>query len=206
MLRDHALAALAGVVGAAAVLAAVVAMNAGDVEPPEQALATETSFEVQHRERTPPSRARPPAPRPKPRAAPPPPSALLGALLAGMSFGLDAFSGMGPGDEVAALTGGGGPVVMTEDSVDVAPRPVGRTQPAYPLRARQRGVEGYVTLAVLVGEDGSVRDVQVLQADPPGTFDDAAIEAVRGWTFEPARYQGAPVAVRAQQTLRFTLR
>ena len=45
----------------------------------------------------------------------------------------------------------------------------------------------------------------VVESDPPDTFDDAAIEAARGWRFEPGRDEGNPVAVRVRQTLRFSL-
>jgi protein TonB len=45
----------------------------------------------------------------------------------------------------------------------------------------------------------------VLKSEPAGTFDDAAVRAVRGWRFQPATYQGQPVAVRVEQRLAFDL-
>lgn len=52
---------------------------------------------------------------------------------------------------------------------------------------------------------GAVDDVRVLESDPPGLFDDAAVQSVRGWTFAPATSDGAAVASWVRQTIRFSL-
>jgi len=57
--------------------------------------------------------------------------------------------------------------------------------PAYPDRARERGTEGWVDLEFTVTNDGSTRDIVVRSAEPAGTFDIAAISAVRRWRYEP---------------------
>ena len=144
-----------------------------------------------------------PKPRPKASAAPPPPS--LGSALAGMSFGLPQFQGDLLGDASDSMLGDRGDAVMPEDAVDDPPRPVSRVPATYPSRARQGNVEGFVTFSLLVRSDGSISDIRVLDADPPGVFESAATEAIRQWTFEPAMYEGQPVSVRARQTFRFTL-
>ena len=95
--------------------------------------------------------------------------------------------------------------MMTEDTVDQPPRPLRQVAPAYPAAARARNLEGSVTLALLVDEGGQVGDVQVLSSDPPGVFDQAALAAVRTWTFEPALYQGEPVRLRLQLVMPFRL-
>jgi bla regulator protein blaR1 len=58
--------------------------------------------------------------------------------------------------------------------------------PVYPHRARTSGVEGNVELQYSIGADGSVRDVQVLHAQPEGVFDAAALAALSQWRFEPS--------------------
>jgi len=75
----------------------------------------------------------------------------------------------------------------------------------YPLDAKADGVEGYVTLSVLIGPAGDIQDVRVLESRPSGVFDDVAIEGIRQWRFQPAKYQGKPVTVWGRQTIRFDL-
>ena len=59
--------------------------------------------------------------------------------------------------------------------------------PAYPASAQRRGLQGTVLLRVHVLADG--RPDQVLIASPSGqqSLDDAAVEAVTGWRFVPAK-------------------
>ena len=120
---------------------------------------------------------------------------------------MPALTGLNLSDS-ADLVGDAGAVknmVMTQDSVDAMPRIMQRTSPRYPPRARASGLTGLVTLNLLIGLSGEVIKVKVLQSTPPGVFDEAAIEAVRGWQFSPATYQGQAVKVWARQTLRFNL-
>lgn len=199
------LAALGALAVTALTLTGVVRLNRPPEAPPPREEREPVTFEVAAPPKPPPSRRPPPPPRTPPKA-PPPPASLLSASLSGLSFGLAAFDGGALGASDAALGGAGaGDVVMTESTVDELPRPRQRAAPRYPARARARGVEGWVNLSLLVGEDGGVRDVSVLASDPPDVFEDAAREAVRAWRFEPARYQGRAVAIRVQQMLRFTL-
>lgn len=92
---------------------------------------------------------------------------------------------------------------MTEDSVDKPAEPVRRVQASYPDAARKRGIEGYVTLNLLVTPEGAVQGVRVVAADPPGIFEESAKQAIEQWQFRPAEYHGAPVSYRCKQTIRF---
>lgn len=75
--------------------------------------------------------------------------------------------------------------------------------PAYPPRAMSAGVEGNVELEYSIGADGTVRDIQVLHAQPEGVFDGAARAALGQWRFEqPASAQAKP---RYRQNFAFTL-
>ena len=56
--------------------------------------------------------------------------------------------------------------------------------PRYPPMALNRKIEGSVELAFTIKADGSVSDVRVLSANPPGIFEDAAIATTRHWQFE----------------------
>jgi protein TonB len=89
-------------------------------------------------------------------------------------------------------------------AADEPPEVVERVPPFYPDAARRAGVEGTVLLQVLLGRDGSVRDVVVTKSIPK--LDDAALAAVRQWRFKPARARGEPVMVWVAVPVKFTLR
>ncbi|MFK7926618.1 MAG: energy transducer TonB [Myxococcota bacterium] len=172
----------------------------------ETETVTAVNFDAPPPKKKPPAKKKPkpkPKPKPRPTAAPPPPS--LGSALAGMSFGLPQFQGDLLGDASDGMLGDRSDAIMSEDSVDEAPRPTKRAGAVYPTRARQDNVEGFVTFSLLVKADGAVSDIRILDADPPGVFDQVAMEAIRQWAFEPAYYEGAPVSVRIRQTFRFNL-
>ena len=59
-------------------------------------------------------------------------------------------------------------------------------QPVYPLQARTLGVEGWVMLAFTVDESGTVipDTIDVINQQPPGYFERAAINAARRMNFE----------------------
>ncbi|MEZ4464293.1 MAG: energy transducer TonB [bacterium] len=94
---------------------------------------------------------------------------------------------------------------MTEDAVDQRPRRVGCPAAPYPAAARGRGVQGHVIMRLLVGEAGEVERVKVVEAEPAGVFEAGAQDAMRRCRFEPARYQGRPVKVWAEQRVVFKL-
>jgi TonB family protein len=67
------------------------------------------------------------------------------------------------------------------------------TDPPYPRRAKEDGVEAALELRILVDERGRVEKIEVLGA-PPGYGFEAALEsASREWRFEPAQLGGVPV-------------
>ena len=58
--------------------------------------------------------------------------------------------------------------------------------PAYSDEARKAKMQGLVTMHVLVGADGRVKDVRVTRGIGLG-LDENAVRAVRGWQFIPAK-------------------
>ncbi|HPA77682.1 MAG TPA: energy transducer TonB [Kiritimatiellia bacterium] len=98
----------------------------------------------------------------------------------------------------------GGPVDLS--ALDVIPIPVSRMDPVYPASARARGIEGFVTLEFVIGEDGRVSSARVTDSVPGGIFDDASVRAVGSWRFRPGEMDGRPVAVKVRQTLNFKLK
>ena len=85
----------------------------------------------------------------------------------------------------------------------VAPKPVNTPSPDYPPKAFKDGVEGYVEVEFTVMPDGTVQDVSVVGADPPHTFEVAAVKAVSQWTFKPGTRDGAPVAAHVREKIDF---
>ena len=71
-----------------------------------------------------------------------------------------------------------------------SPRLKSATEPEYPKEAAEKGIEGQVILALKVNETGRVIDAMVLRSVPE--FDRAALEAVKGWVFEPLLIEGKP--------------
>jgi protein TonB len=82
---------------------------------------------------------------------------------------------------------------------------VNRSKPNYPRRAIQAGLEGWVKLSFTVTADGQVRDIKVIDANPPRLFDDEAMRAIQQWTFKPRKQDGKPVEGTAIQTVEFKL-
>ena len=63
----------------------------------------------------------------------------------------------------------------------------------YPDSAHLKKVEGYVRVEYDVTVDGTVANAHVVEAVPPGVFDEAALTAVRSWKFHPAVRDGKAV-------------
>ncbi len=79
-------------------------------------------------------------------------------------------------------------------------------RPAYPPLARKLGFEGLVVLRVQVSADGAPEQVAVAQTSGAPMLDEAALKAVQGWTFVPARRGDTPVAHVVDVPIRFQLK
>jgi protein TonB len=83
-----------------------------------------------------------------------------------------------------------------------APRKIVDVRPLYPENARATGASGVVILDVAIATDGSVSNARVVRSIP--IFDQAALDAVRQWKFEPTLLNGMPVEVEMAVTINFT--
>ncbi|MBU1665243.1 MAG: energy transducer TonB [Gammaproteobacteria bacterium] len=90
--------------------------------------------------------------------------------------------------------------------VDMHARSIGSIVPNYPEQARRRNQEATLKLMVKIDDLGRVRDVEVVEADLPGVFDEAALEAFRNARFQPAMKDGRPVRYQAYIRVVFKLR
>ncbi len=75
----------------------------------------------------------------------------------------------------------------------------------YPRGAQQSSIEGWVDLEFIVGLDGYVAEVEVVGAEPAGTFEQAAIASVSNYRYEPFEFDGRAYARRLSLRVRFAL-
>ena len=124
----------------------------------------------------------------------------------GMEGGVEGGSVGGiPGGVLGGVIGGTGtgPVPWTVPLHDQPPRPLSTPKPVYPHEAFAKKIEGIVTLEILIDERGRVAEARVLNSIP--LLDQAALDAVRAWRFQPATRAGRPVAALARAPITFRI-
>ena len=84
--------------------------------------------------------------------------------------------------------------------------PAFRVPPQYPLRAANRGIEGWVRVEFMINQQGRVVDPVVVDSYPSSIFNRAAIRAISRWKFKPKVVAGMVVEQRAVQVMEFKLR
>lgn len=77
--------------------------------------------------------------------------------------------------------------------------------PAYPVEAKQKGLESCVLAAIYVSALGEVSAVRILHADVTGVFDQSVIEAQGAVRYLPARQNGENMPSRVLAVIGFTL-
>lgn len=95
------------------------------------------------------------------------------------------------------------PTYYPARQLDVYPQPVVMIQPKCPPEAIAQRINGRVQLLLLIDEFGVVNEASVADAQPPGTFDDAAVQAFRTARFVPAQKAGNHVKSRVLLRVNF---
>jgi len=99
-------------------------------------------------------------------------------------------------ESVVASSGSGSPArsppaVTGRPGANRQARPAsGNDPPQYPWTARVQGHQGRVVLSVWVSAEGAANRLAVLQSSGYPSLDRAAVAAVQGWRFRPARRAG----------------
>lgn len=75
--------------------------------------------------------------------------------------------------------------------------------PEYPRDAKKMHIQGVVHLHAIIGKDGHIKSLQVIDGDPGLAI--AAQAAVRQWIYKPTRLNGRPVEVDTTIAVNFTL-
>jgi TonB family protein len=94
--------------------------------------------------------------------------------------------------------------VKSGDDDSTEPVMLNRPRPVYTKEARKKMVQGKVVMRVLVGADGNVKDVKVVEGLPYGLTEQATAAAYR-MRFKPATKDGQPVEQWMNITLDFIL-
>lgn len=85
------------------------------------------------------------------------------------------------------------PTYYTAKQVDIHPLAAEPITPEFPEAAAAAGIEGFVTLRLLIDATGMVREISVVDAQPPDTFEAAALNAFRNARFVAAQRNDRPV-------------
>jgi TonB family protein len=111
----------------------------------------------------------------------------------------------GPGKGFGSLALGDGDRNAVATAVDQRPVPLNAPQPQYTKEARDNKIQGVVIMRVLVGADGTVKQVRVTRGLPDG-LDEQAIQAAHQLRFRPAMKGGQPVAFWHSIQIEFNLK
>ena len=117
----------------------------------------------------------------------------------GTGTGTGSGNGSGNGNGSGSGEGRGVPVKP--------PRLLREVAPVYPASARNSGATGVVTVRILVGADGSVEDVTVVDSSDNSAMDSSVVTAVNKWRFSPAKDKyGQNARCRVTRAVSFNLR
>jgi protein TonB len=150
--------------------------------------------QVQKKDRQPEKPPKPPEEPPKPDM--PKPSQNMDTAM-DASMGIAGANVAGDLQVDTGISGGSG---------DGEYLPIVKVAPVYPQRALRRGIEGYVVVEFTVTTSGAVTDPRVIEADPPGVFNHAAMEAAKKFKYKPKVVNGKPIEVAGvRNIIRFEL-
>jgi len=116
------------------------------------------------------------------------------------TIGVEAERPAGAAPQLAQISGPankGGQIDM--------PKLVQMVHPVYPPDAKAAGVEGSVVVQVVITKDGSPVSIKAI-ASPAENLSQAAMDAVKGWKWDPAKLNGEPVEIVTDITINFALK
>jgi protein TonB len=77
--------------------------------------------------------------------------------------------------------------------------------PSYPPDAYRSRQQGWVEVSFTITTEGKVANAKVSSSQPTRVFDQAALDAVRRWTFKPRMVNGQPAEEQATRRIEFKL-
>jgi TonB family protein len=95
-------------------------------------------------------------------------------------------------------------VVFSESEVDEPPREQSQTPLQFPEVARAAKAKGTLVVEIVIGRDGRVEGVKVLESPHPAITREAE-RTIPKWTFHAGKNKGIPVRVKALKRIKFEL-
>lgn len=92
------------------------------------------------------------------------------------------------------------------EGADLSARMVAGKPPRYPVESRRKKEQGTVLLSLTLGVDGAVAAISVARSSGFERLDNAALDAVRKWRWEPMLRGGQPVMVKGVVEIPFVLK
>jgi protein TonB len=123
---------------------------------------------------------------------------LEGGVTGGVAGGV--VGGVG---NVVSGSGPPGPITVRVGTHMKPPRKTKDVKPVYPPGALPTRAQGAVIIEALIGPDGKVHEAHVVHSVP--SLDQAALDAVRRWEYEPSLLNGVAVAVIMTVVVNFAL-
>jgi periplasmic protein TonB len=132
-------------------------------------------------------------------------SGVAGGIAGGLAGGVPGgVAGGVVGGLGSAHTGQAGSIVVRAGTGMKPPRKIRDVKPVYPAGALPLRAQGAVLIEAVIGPDGRVQDAKVLHSVGP-FLDQAALDAVRQWAYEPTLLNGDPVTVVMTVVVNFAL-
>jgi TonB family protein len=127
--------------------------------------------------------------------------AALGLATCGTALALGMHvNGVSTGDSSSASKA---PKQITVSSKVMSGNLLTKAVPVYPPAAKKAKIQGTVVLSVVIGDDGNVKNIQVVSG--PNELQQASIDAVRQWTYKPYLLNGDPVEVKTTVNIIYSL-
>jgi protein TonB len=89
--------------------------------------------------------------------------------------------------------------------VDTKPKIIRQMPVTYPSNAKRSGIEGRVIVRILIGKNGKAEKMEVVESEPEGIFDEAALKSLKYWQFRPGILGGELVPTWVKIPLTFAL-
>ena len=120
-----------------------------------------------------------------------------------ISLAVLATAGMA-GQQQNSVNASGVAKVAHISGMDNPPTVMTRVAPVYPSELRERGIQGFVSVEMLIDSTGRVTEAVAVRSTTP-EFAAMAVEAARKWTFSPAKAKGKSITSRVMVPFEFTM-
>lgn len=94
---------------------------------------------------------------------------------------------------------------FSEGELDSIPVPTYKMAPQYPYRAKRLNISGHVKVRFLVDREGNVKNIEIVEAEPPGIFEKSVMKALASWKYSPGELTGEKVDTIVSTTIVFNL-